>query len=124
MVTVDKAVIARLKTHGQSFEVLVDCNNAIAIREGKEVDIKDVLAAMKVFTDAKKGLEASETAMKQFFQTTDVGEIARHIIRKGDVQLTSEYREQLRETKRKQIINMIHRDHAPLLADNPGNLIV
>ena len=60
MVNVDEAVIARLKTHGQNFEILVDCNNAIAIKENKDMDMKDVLAAIKIFTDAKKGLEAAE----------------------------------------------------------------
>jgi len=119
MVTVDEAVIARLKTHGQNFEILVDCNNAIALRENKQVDIKDVLAASKVFTDAKKGLEASENAMKQIFQTADPEEVAKQIIKKGDIQLTQEYRNTLRENKRKQIIYMIHRNgvdpttHAP-----------
>ena len=119
MVTVDEAVIAKLKTHGQNFEVLVDCNSAVALREKKQVDMKDVLAASKVFTDAKKGLEASETAMTQIFQTADAEEVAKQIILKGDLQLTSEYRNSLRENKRKQIINMIHRNgvdpttHAP-----------
>lgn len=119
MVTVDEAVIAKLKTHGQNFEVLVDCNNAIAIRENKPVDMKEVLAASKVFTDAKKGMEASENAMKQIFQTADPEEVAKQIIKKGDIQLTSEYRSALRENKRKQIISIIHRNgvdpttHAP-----------
>ena len=119
MVTVDDAVIAKLKTHGQNFEILVDCNNAIAIRQNKNVDMKDVLAAMKIFTDAKKGLEASESAMMQIFKTTDPEEVAKQIIKKGDMQLTSEYRSNLRENKRKQIINIIHRNgvdpktHAP-----------
>jgi ribosome maturation protein SDO1 len=119
MVTVDEAVIAKLKTHGQNFEILVDCNNAIAVREKKQVDMKDVLAASKVFTDAKKGMEASENAMKQIFQTADAEEVAKQIILKGELQLTSEYRDSLRENKRRQIINMIHRNgvdpttHAP-----------
>jgi ribosome maturation protein SDO1 len=119
MVTVDEAVIAKLKTHGQNFEVLVDCNNAIALRENKPVDMKEVLAASKVFADAKKGMEASENAMKQIFQTADPEEVAKEIIKKGDIQLTSEYRSALRESKRKQIISIIHRNgvdpttHAP-----------
>ncbi len=119
MVTVEEAVIARLKTHGQNFEILVDCSNAIALKEGKQVDMKDVLAAMKIFSDAKKGLEASGNAMKQIFQTADAEEVAKQIIMKGDMQLTSEYRNSLRENKRKQIINIIHRNgvdpktHAP-----------
>jgi len=119
MVTVEEAVIARLKTHGHNFEILVDCNNAISIRQNKNVDMKDVLAAMKIFTDAKKGLEASEGAMKQIFKTADPEEVAKQIIKKGDIQLTSEYRNTLRENKRKQIINIIHKNgvdpttHAP-----------
>ena len=119
MVTVDEAVIARLKMQGQNFEVLVDCNNAISLREGKQVDMKDTLAAMKVFTDSKKGLVASENVMKQIFQTDDTEEVAKQIIIKGEIQLTSEYRNSLREKKRRQIINLIHTNgvdpitHAP-----------
>ena len=110
MVAVDQAIIARLKTHGQSFEILVDCSNALALREGRETDMHDVLAAMQVFSDAKKGLAASETAMRQIFGTNDAEEVARQIIQKGEIQLTQEYRERLREEKRKQIINIIHRN--------------
>jgi len=110
MVGVDEAVIARLKTHGQNFEVLVDCNNAIALREGKQSDMKDILAASKIFTDAKKGLEASEKSMQQIFQTADPEQVAKEIIKKGDIQLTADYRNSLKERKRKQIINIIHRN--------------
>ncbi|MEK6947218.1 MAG: ribosome assembly factor SBDS [Nanoarchaeota archaeon] len=110
MVNVDKAVIARLKTEGNNFEILVDCANALAIKEGKSVDMHDVLAAMQIFSDAHKGLVASGNAMKQIFGTNDVGEIASQIIHKGEIQLTQEYRENLREEKRKQIIAIIHRN--------------
>ena len=119
MVTVDSAIIARLKSHGQDFEILVDCANALALKEGKDINMRDVLAAMKIFSDSKKGLEASETAMNQVFQTTEVEEVAKQIIQKGEIQLTAEYREKLRENKRKQVINIIHRNgvdpttHAP-----------
>ena len=110
MVNVDQAVIARIKTHSQNFEILVDCSNALALKEGKDVDLHDVLAAMQIFSDAHKGLAASETAMKQIFGTNDVAEVARQIIQKGEVQLTQEYRENLREEKRKHIVSMIHRN--------------
>ena len=110
MVTVDQAIIARLKAHGQDFEILVDCSNALALREGKDVDMHDILAAMQIFSDAKKGLTASENAMKQIFGTSDVNEVARQIIQKGEIQLTQEYREKIREEKRKQIIAIIHRN--------------
>lgn len=110
MVNVDSAIIARLKKEGHNFEILVDCNNALALREGKDMDMHDILAAMQVFSDAKKGLAASETAMKQIFGTSDVDEVAKQIIKKGEIQLTQEYREGLREGKRKQVISIIHRN--------------
>ena len=110
MVTVEEAVIARIKTHGQNFEVLVDCNNAILIKQNKNIDMKDVLATIKIYTDSKKGLEASESAMKEAFQTTEAEEVAKQIIKKGEIQLTAEYRTNLKENKRKQIINLIHRN--------------
>src|SRR3989344_9278633 len=110
MVTVEKAIIARLKSHGQHFEILVDCSNALALKEGRNVDMHDILAAMQIFSDAHKGLVASEHAMKQIFGTNDVEEVAKQIIQKGEIQLTQEYRERLRDEKRKQIITMIHRN--------------
>ena len=110
MVTVDHAIIARLKAQGQNFEILVDCANALAVKEGKSVDMHDVLAAMHIFSDAHKGSMASETAMKQIFGTSDPEEVAGQIIRKGEIQLTQNYRENLREEKRKQIVAIIHRN--------------
>ena len=110
MVSVDDATVAKLKTHGQDFEILVDCDNAIAYRSGKGIDIKDVLAAQEVFSDAKKGLKASENSMKSIFKTADPLEVADEIIRKGEIPLSSEYKQNLREEKRKKIINMIHRN--------------
>ena len=110
MVTVDQAIIARLKTQGQNFETVVDCSNALALREGKNIDMHDILAIMQVFSDARKGMAASETAMKQIFGTSDAEEVAKLIIKKGEIQLTQEYREKIKEEKRKQIISIIHRN--------------
>ncbi len=109
MVSVEDAVIARLKTHGANFEILVDCDKAIAFKSGKDISMKDVLATPQVFSDSKKGMAASETQMQQIFKTDDPVEVAKTIIKKGDIQLTSEYRGKLREQKKKQIVDYIHR---------------
>lgn len=110
MVGVDESKIAKLKMHGKSFEILIDANKAIAFKQGTFNDIKDVLAVQKVFSDAKKGDEASPNAMKAVFKTDDPLEVAKQIIQKGDIPLTSEYKSKLRETKKRQIINLIHRN--------------
>lgn len=110
MFSIDKAVTARLRSNSQNFEVLVDCNNAIALKEGRDIPLREIVAALKVYTDARKGLEASEAALVQAFGTKDVEDAIRTIIKKGEIQLTQEYREKLREEKRRQIINTIHRN--------------
>jgi ribosome maturation protein SDO1 len=110
MVSIDSAVVARLKTHGSTFEVLVDCDKAIELREGKDLSAEDVLAVQKVFTDAKKGLYPPERQLEQVFGSTDPWEVAKQIIRKGEVQVTSEYRQGLAEQKRRRILEIIHRN--------------
>jgi len=109
MVSLDEAVLSKLKIHGQDFEILVDCDKALALKEGKPVDIRDVLAVEKVFKDAKKGDLAPETAMKQIFHTNNPLEVAKEIIKKGEIQLTSDYRNRLREEKKKAIVDIIHK---------------
>ncbi|MFH1439718.1 MAG: ribosome assembly factor SBDS [Candidatus Woesearchaeota archaeon] len=110
MVNVDKAVIAKLKKEGRTFEVLVDCDGAMALKNGKNVSMKDVLAADKIFSDSKKGLVVSESTLSSLFGTSDHDEIAKIIINDGEVQLTADYRTKLKEQKKKRIIAQIHRN--------------
>ena len=110
MVNVDESKIAKLKTHGQNFEILIDPNKALAFKQGVQIDMRDILAVPTVFADAKKGEEASANAMRSIFKTEDPLEVANIIIQKGEIPLTTEYKNKLRETKKKQIINLIHRN--------------
>jgi len=123
MVNVDEAHVVKLKSHGHEFEILVDQDLAIEFKSGANVDIGSVLAVATVFSDAKKGEEASPAAMKQALGTDDAVEAAKVILKKGDVPLTTEHKHKIREQKLKQIINMIHRNavdpktHLPHPAD-------
>mgnify|MGYP001591918670 CR=1 FL=1 len=110
MVSVDKAVIAKLKKQDKEFEILVDCDLALELKSGKSVSIDDVLAVNDIFKDVKKGEKASEHDLQKLFNTTDVREISKIIIKQGNVQLTREHLAKIREEKRKQIINLIHRN--------------
>lgn len=100
--------LARFKAGGENFEVVVDPDKAIAFRAGQG-DVRGVLLYDRVFSDAKKGLAASEHIMRNVFMTIDHFEVARQIIQKGEIQLTAEYRDKLREAKRKAIVDIIHR---------------
>jgi len=110
LVSMEEAVIARLETHGEHYEVLVDPDLALEFKQGKDIDITSVLAVETIFKDAKKGDRASEEHMPKIFETPEVLKIAETIIRKGDIQLTTEQRRKMLEDRKKQIIAIISRN--------------
>ncbi len=110
MVDVDKAVIARIKKEGHTFEILVDCDKALEFKKGKSMGIDEVVATDDIFTDVKKGDRASVTELKKFFGTDDPRKVSDIIVRQGEIQLTAKHRAQEREEKKKRLIHLIHRN--------------
>jgi ribosome maturation protein SDO1 len=109
MVKLDDAIIARLEHGGHKFEILVDPNAVEKIKEGK-LDIEQDLASEEIFKDAKKGEKAGEESIKEVFKTNDVEKIILEIIKKGQIQLTTEQKHNMMETKKKIIITTISRE--------------
>lgn len=109
MTNIEEAVIARLKIQGETFEILVDCDKAIDFKSGK-CSLNEAIVTNEIFKDVKQGERASENIMKKVFKTEDKNKIAEEIIKKGEIQLTTEHRNKLREEKRKKIIELIHRN--------------
>lgn len=109
MVSLEEAVIARLETHGSRFEVLVDPELALDFKNGKDVEFSNILAVETVFKDSKKGDKASEEHMKEIFETDDAVEVAKIVIRKGEIQLTTEQRKKMTERRKMQIVQTITR---------------
>ena len=107
MVSLDKAVIARLQKTEDHFEILVDPYAAEQLIEGKEVDILSSLAIDAIFKDSKKGTHAPQELLEKHFGTADIEKIAREIILNGEIQLTTEQRHEMQEQKRKRVIDVI-----------------
>ena len=107
MVSLDDAVIARFKKGEDHFEVLVDPYVAADLIEGKDVNIVQNLVIDSIFADSGKGKHASEESLESVFGTTDVAEIAKQIILKGDIQLTTEQRHKMQRNKKNRIIETI-----------------
>jgi len=105
----DSINIAKLKKGSDVFEIVIDPEKAVLARHNPALTA-EALSFPKVFSDAKKGMQASEDRMKHWFKTTDPIEVAKIIIKEGNIQLTSEYRQKMLENKRKQIIDLIHRN--------------
>ena len=78
--------------------MLVDPDLTLAFRSGEDVDIREVLAVEKIFKDSKKGEKASEELMQEIFGTTNPLEVAEKIIRKGEIQVTTEQRRKMGKT--------------------------
>jgi ribosome maturation protein SDO1 len=105
----ERYTVARMTHDGEHFEILVKPQLAFSYRLGKTTSISELLVTDTIFTDAGKGLRASEDKLKEIFGTTDPIKIADVILKKGTLQLTTEQRRQLVEEKRRQIISFISR---------------
>ena len=110
MVSLDDAVVARLESHGEIFEVLLDPTIVKQIKDGKEINIADHLVVDAVFKNASKGTHPAKEKVKEVFGTEDISEIAGKIIAKGDVQVTAEQRKEILDAKQNRIVSYIARN--------------
>lgn len=104
-----KYTTARLSVGGEHFEVLVDPETALNYKLGKASLTSKILVVDIIFSDASKGMRASEEKLQRAFQTVDSLEVAKIILRRGELLFTADQRRKMVEDKKKQIINYISR---------------
>ena len=121
MISLDDAVTARLETHGERFEVLVDPDAALAMKRGEfDGELEDVIAARDVFENASRGDRPAEEDLEEVFGTTDPMEIIPEVIERGEIQITAEQRAEMQEQKRRSLVNTITRNAInPQMDDAP-----
>jgi len=102
-------VEARIRIKEKHYEISVDLDEALKIKNGSG-DIVFALLSPQIYYDLKKGTLASQADLLSAFNTADVYEIAKKIIQKGEVQKTQEYRDEEREKRINQAINLILRN--------------
>lgn len=110
---------ARLRQGSKIFETMVDLDNAMKFKKGEQVDINEIIRDNVVWTDLKKGLRAGEDDLKKAFGTTDFNSVVEKIVKKGNVEITQEYRDETLETKRKQIVDFLVRNAIDSRTDRP-----
>jgi ribosome maturation protein SDO1 len=107
-------VVARIKKKNKEFEILVDIDKAIGFKkqklEGTPATLRDILALNTIFIDYKKGFKAPASDLKESFGTDDTFKISGIIIKEGEIQLTQEYRDKIKEQKIKQIVDFLARN--------------
>lgn len=108
MSKIDDSVLARYKVNENNFEIYVDPFLAWDFKHGKtDINFDDLFSYEMVYTDAKKGNEASRESLMDAFGTDNFQDIAKEIILKGDVQITTVQKQQMIENREKEIINYI-----------------
>jgi len=110
MTSLDKAIITSYEKGGKRFELYVDPDAAYAYLDKSKTDLKNMLVSDEIYSDAKKAEKAKASDVQKVFGTTDVMEILKFMLEKGDVQLTTEQRRKKVEEKRKQIVAILLRE--------------
>ncbi|KPN30616.1 hypothetical protein SY89_01352 [Halolamina pelagica] len=119
MIPLEDAVTARLESHGERFEVLIDPDAALEMKRGEfEGELEDVIAAEDVFENASRGDRPAESALEEVFDTTDPMEIIPEVVERGEIQITAEQRKEMEEQKHNALINKIARNAVNPQMDN------
>lgn len=109
--------LARIKKSGLHFEIIVDMEQALKFKKGESNFIE--AEGSRIFTDSKKGFKASDEDMMTAFKTTDVNEIAKKIVKDGEVQTTQEHRDAEQEKKFKQVVDFLSKNSVDPKTQNP-----
>ncbi len=108
---------ARIKKAGKNFEILVDLDQALKFKKEETNELE--IQGDKIFRDSKKGMSASKDELESAFGTADIDEIAKRIIKEGEVLVTQEYRDEEKERKRKQIVDFLSKNAIDPQSGNP-----
>lgn len=103
--------VVKYAREGERFEILVKPDPALDFKLGKKTDISQVLVSDEIYSDSGRGTRASAEKLQKAFKTDDAAEIAEHILRHGDLGLTTDQRRKMVEEKRKRIIDEIARTY-------------
>lgn len=111
--------IARLRSGKMIFETIVDLDNAMKFKKGGNVSIFEVVRDTAVYTDQKKGMRAGTAELSNIFGTTDFYKVVEQIVKKGQLEITQEFRDEKTEAKQKQVIDFLARNGVDARTNRP-----
>ena len=112
-------VVAKLRHGSNIFEKMVDLDNAMNLKKGKDVNITEVIRDDTIWRDLKKGMRAGTAELEGAFQTSDIKEITKKIVTRGELEVTQEYRDEELEKRKKQIIDFLLRNAVDSRTNRP-----
>ncbi len=111
--------IARLKSGKLTFETMVDLDNAMKLKKGQQVSIFDVIKDTAIYTDQKKGMKAGKNELMNAFGTDEISAVVEKIVRKGEIEVTKEFRDEALENRRKQVVEFLVKNAVDARTNRP-----
>ncbi|MFA7707371.1 MAG: ribosome assembly factor SBDS [Candidatus Pacearchaeota archaeon] len=111
--------VARLRKGSMIFETMVNLEAAMKLKKGEKVDIAEIIRDNAVYTDLKKGMRAGKDVLISAFETDNFPEIVEKIVKRGELEVTQEFRDEAVEQKRKQIIDFLVRNAVDARTNRP-----
>jgi len=102
--------LAKIRIGNKHYEIMVDLELALKLRKGEAVNIQNVLLANEIFTNHKTGDKAAASDLMTAFGTSEVFAVADRIVKKGDIQLPKDFRDEQQDNKKKQVIDWFVRN--------------
>ncbi|KAJ7226086.1 SBDS protein C-terminal domain-containing protein [Mycena pura] len=99
--------IVRLKKGGKRFEIACYKNKVQEWRTGVETNLDDVLQISNVFMNVSKGELAKTNDLQKAFGKSDVEEIVKEILKKGEVQVNEKERDHDLGALRREIATLV-----------------
>ncbi|KAJ6519269.1 SBDS protein C-terminal domain-containing protein [Mycena sanguinolenta] len=99
--------IVRLKKGGKRFEIACYKNKVQEWRTGVETNLDDVLQISNVFTNVSKGEVSKTNDLQKAFGKTDISDIVKEILQKGEVQVGEKERDHDLTALRKEIATLV-----------------
>jgi len=109
--------VARIKQKGKHFEIIVDLDEAMKFKKGQASFFEP--EDERIFTNSKRGEVASNSDLMSCFGTTNVSDIAKKIVKEGEILTTEGYRDEEREKRLKQVVDFLSRNSVNPQTGNP-----
>lgn len=106
MVSLDKAVIAKLKKGNKEFKIYVDPDLSLQYKKKEINDISKIMASEYIFENSN-GDKVQNNDLKKYFNTDDIYSVAHQIIMNGTIQLTTNQKKKILENKKNSVITYI-----------------
>ena len=111
--------LVKISVGGKHFEIMVDLQLALKLRKGEAVNIQNALLVNDIFVNHKTGAKAASADLMTAFGTADVLAVADRMIKKGDIQLPKDYRDEQQDNKKKQVADWLVRNAVDARSGRP-----